>query len=657
LFWFMKRMITMRKKHKAFGRGDLLFLNVDNPKVLAFLRRYEEETILIVVNLSKFAQVAEVPLEGYKGFQLTELMGRSKFPAVGKAETYFFTLGPHTWLWFSLEKAHPEIDEQKAIPLLQVDHLQDIVSKSTRAELENIVLPAYLKQSKWFTGRARPVYNTEIINYMNIPAEPYGALLLLIEVTYESGLPEMYQLMVTFAHNAVAKKLANSFPHSIIAHVHLGEQEGILCDALYVTTFQQWLLQHLARNETLAGRDNNQLKFYNNGPLGAYVVQHDDIRSKIYEGNRFQSSINYDSNLFLTIYRRVDYYINPDAEITYFLSEQAKFEYIPAYRGAIEWITEKGSITMGLAQVMVENHGSGYSYMLERVYNYIERILAINQDKLPSFDLEGNLTEPVAFEHLPGGLKDLLGSRAADQARLIGIRTGQMHLALAAGADQKDFKPEEFSLHYQRSLFSSMVSLVREVFQNLKRNMPHLPKELQPEAEELLKHRDDVLNVFKRIYNKKLDVLKIRIHGNYTLSQVLLTGKDLAIRGYGGDPLRPYSERRLKRSPLHDVATMLRSFHNAAYEGFHQNNHLLKENMPKYISFLRLWAHYMGGFYMKAYLDTVGETRFVPADKTDFRVMIQTFLLEKSLLDLNHALNNGMNGMIVPMRTIRLIIN
>jgi maltose alpha-D-glucosyltransferase/alpha-amylase len=280
----------------------------------------------------------------------------------------------------------------------------------------------------------------------------------------------------------------------------------------------------------------------------------------------------------------------------------------------------------------------------------------MNQDDLPSWELQGNLTEPAAYEDLPGALKDLLGGRAADQARLIGIRTGQMHLALASGRDLKDFRPEEFSLHYQRSLFSAMVSLVREVFQNLKRNISRLPQELQPEAEELLKHRDDVLNVFKRIYNKKLDVMKIRIHGYYTLSQVLLTGKDVAIQGYGGDPLRPYSERRLKRSPLHDVSTMLRSFHNTGYEGFHQNNHILKENMPKYIPFIRLWAHYMGGFFMKAYLDTVAGSKFIPADKTDFRVMIQTFLLEKSLHDLNHGLNNGYRSMVVPMRTIKTII-
>ncbi|HEY1202618.1 MAG TPA: alpha-amylase, partial [Niastella sp.] len=305
---------------------------------------------------------------------------------------------------------------------------------------------------------------------------------------------------------------------------------------------------------------------------------------------------------------------------------------------------------------MVENHGSGYSYMKERVYNYIERILALNQETLPTWEMQGSLTEPASFEELPNELKDLLGSRAAEQAKLIGARTGQMHLALAAGKEIKDFKPEEFSLHYQRSLFSAMVSLVREVFQNLKRSLNKLPQELQAEAEELLKHRDDVLNIFKKIYTKKLDVLKIRIHGFYTLSQVLLTGKDIAIQGYGGDPLRPYSERRLKRSPLHDVATMLRSLHNAAYEGFQENHHILDENRPKYTPFLRLWAHYMGGFFMKAYLDAVAGSQFVPTDRSDFRVMIQTFLLEKSLNDLNHALNNNINSIVVPMRTIKIII-
>jgi len=656
LFWFMKRMITMRKKYKAFGRGDFTFLNVDNPKVLAFLRRYEDETLLIVVNLSKFAQVSEIPLEAYKGYVLTELMSRNKFPAVGNAGTYFFTLSPHAYLWFSLEKAHPEINEQKSIPQLRINQWDELLNKANKTLLENTILPAYLKQSRWFTGRARTVYNIEIINSVTMPLPPLNAKLLLLEVSYESGLSEMYQLIVTFVTKDEAETMVSNFPLSVIALMQLDDEEGILCDALYVTDFQQLLFYGMMRNKSIVNNENSNIRFYNNGTLEKYGELHDEIKSRAQYDERYHSAVTYDNNFYLTIYRKVDFTVNPDAEITKLLSEKVKFEYIPAFLGAIEWVTDKGVMTLGMMQTMVENHGNGYSYMLERLYNYIERILALDQEHLPTYESQGSLTEPVSFDQLPNGLKDLLGGRAADQAKLIGIRTGELHLALLFAGDTKDFAPEDYSLHYQRSLFSAMVSLVREVLQGLKKNMNRLKPEVQAEAEELLRHREDILNILKKIYSKKFDVVKIRIHGNYTLNQILFTGKDIAIQGYGGDPLRPYSERRLKRSPLHDVASMLRSFHNAAYEGFFVNNHILKDNIPKYIPFARLWAHYMSGFFMKAYLDTVADTRFVPKDKNDFRVMLQTFLLEKSLLDLNHSLNNGAESVVVPLRTIKTII-
>jgi maltose alpha-D-glucosyltransferase/alpha-amylase len=308
--------------------------------------------------------------------------------------------------------------------------------------------------------------------------------------------------------------------------------------------------------------------------------------------------------------------------------------------------------------VMVENHGNGYTFMMERVYNFIERILARQKEGIPNYELIGNLTDPVSFEQMrdQNGLKELLGARAAEQARLIGTRTGELHIALASANHTKDFNPEAFSLHYQRSLYAALVSLVREVFQNLKRNLSTLPDDLRAEAEGLLNRRNDVLSVLKRIYTKKLDVIKTRIHGNYTLEMVLFTGKDLAMHGFGGDPYRQYSERRLKRSPLLDVATMLRSFHNVAYEGFFMNNYIPKENAAEFSPFARLWAHYMGGFFMKAYLDTVEGTLFIPKEKTDFTVMLQTYMLEKSLHDLNKDLHNKSGWMIVPLRTIKSIL-
>ncbi len=165
---------------------------------------------------------------------------------------------------------------------------------------------------------------------------------------------------------------------------------------------------------------------------------------------------------------------NSDQELTRFLSKDAKFPYLPAFIGSIEWKDKGGCIVLGLLQEMIENHGDGYTYFLERVNNYIERMIAGEKNgPVPQTRL-GTLAEPVAFDELPADLQTLLGVHAAEQARLIGVRTAELHLALASGVG-KDMKPEAFSLHYQRSLFSSITSLVRETYQNLSRYQQVLP--------------------------------------------------------------------------------------------------------------------------------------------------------------------------------------
>jgi maltose alpha-D-glucosyltransferase/alpha-amylase len=88
LFWFMKRMISMRKRCKAFGRGDMKFIHVDNPRVLAFTRTYEDETLLTIVNLSKHSLAAEVDLSAFKGFVPLEVFSRNEFPIIQEDRLY-----------------------------------------------------------------------------------------------------------------------------------------------------------------------------------------------------------------------------------------------------------------------------------------------------------------------------------------------------------------------------------------------------------------------------------------------------------------------------------------------------------------------------------------------------------------------------------------
>jgi len=257
---------------------------------------------------------------------------------------------------------------------------------------------------------------------------------------------------------------------------------------------------------------------------------------------------------------------------------------------------------------------------------------------------------------LPQDLQLLLGVHAAEQARLIGTRTGELHLALASGVDNRDFRPEVFTLHYQRGLFSSLQSLVRETYQTLSRNKNKLPADMQTNMERITAYRPKLLAIFKRIYTKKLDALKIRVHGNYHLGQVLLTGKDIAISDYSGDPALSYSERRLKRSPLVDVATMVLSFHKVAFEGFMDDPQLQEADRMALHPFAAGWAHYISGFFIKAYTNIVKDTHLLPADPRDFEMMWQNYLLQKAILAFNDALRNDPARLIIPLTLIRNIL-
>jgi maltose alpha-D-glucosyltransferase/alpha-amylase len=102
LLQFMRRLIALRRQYRAFGRGSLEFLPSSNQKVLVYMRRYEEEVVLAVANLSRFAQPSELDLREFSGWTPLEMMGHTEFPRIGELP-YFITLGPHEFMWFLLE--------------------------------------------------------------------------------------------------------------------------------------------------------------------------------------------------------------------------------------------------------------------------------------------------------------------------------------------------------------------------------------------------------------------------------------------------------------------------------------------------------------------------------------------------------------------------
>src|SRR5207237_7126200 len=129
----MRRLIALRKRHPAFGRGSIEFIYPDNRKILAFVRQLADQRILVVANLSRFAQFASLDLQDYPGMVPVELFGRTEFPSVGDGP-YPMTLGPHSFFWFSLEPARVDsVEVDLPQPSLSIDD----------GELER-ALPAYL---------------------------------------------------------------------------------------------------------------------------------------------------------------------------------------------------------------------------------------------------------------------------------------------------------------------------------------------------------------------------------------------------------------------------------------------------------------------------------------------------------------------------------
>ncbi|MDB5196381.1 MAG: alpha-amylase, partial [Flaviaesturariibacter sp.] len=438
LFWYMKRIISMRKSFKAFSRGDMKFLSVENPKVLAFTRSYENETLLIIVNLSKYSQPAEVDLSIYKGFLPVEVFSKNRFPAVKEGAPYFFTLGPYSYQWFRLEKAASQIEETRQLAELSLDNWEDLVSPPFSTLLEQQVLPNYLNSRPWFAGKNRKVYSISIDQPISLQAGTAPLFFLLVDVTYESGLPETYQLPVTFVKHADAAPLQQIHPEAIIAELKLQGEAGMLCDALYLKDMQQWLFLHLVKRENLSTKDGS-LNFQ---CYALHVNTDAVISSRIQAGTEYTTSIIFNNTFFLKMYRKVEAFTNPDVELSTFLSEDAGFKNTPAFKGVIEWTTAKGTTVLGMLQEMVDTYGNGYNFMQERVENFIERILARNEGALKELKISGILATPPGFDELPQSLQELIGGRAAEQARLLGIRTGQLHKALTEKAYEKEFVPE-----------------------------------------------------------------------------------------------------------------------------------------------------------------------------------------------------------------------
>ncbi|MCC4212990.1 maltose alpha-D-glucosyltransferase [Leeuwenhoekiella parthenopeia] len=652
LLWWMKRILNMRKSFKAFGRGDIKFFSPSNSKILAFTRSYGDENILVIANLSRFSQAVELELDEFKDYIPMEVFSHNKFPRIS-SRPYLFTLAPHGYYWFSLTKADVQIQDGP-LPEIKANSWEQLFETKVLQALETKVFPRYFKGKYWFTDRNRIIQGISVANRIDLDVDEIPVKNLIVDVTYNEGLPEIYQFPLAFVASSHEKILEEIPEKGRVAQLKLGKEEGFLVDAVHVPAYREFLFYSLQQGKTL--KSGKEAMIFDKGKT-APDSDIKEVASRLIESRRSNTSIIYDHRYFLKLYRRLDSTINPDAEISKFLTETVQFDNTPLYMGSIRYKTPRNSDpVLGMMQDLVTNTGTAWENAKDAAHRYMERVETTAVEDEPEFKIESRL-EKLTFEELNERDQELVDSLLPERISLLGQRSAEMHQALASNKNQKGFEHEEFSLHYQRSLYSSLQSLTRETFENLKKSIPSLPEGIQQEAEAVLKRKSEISACFKRVFDHKLDTLKIRTHGDYHLEQLLWTGKDYIIINFEGEPTRPFSERRILRSGLRDVASMIRSLHYAAYTPFMQINYADEYRESELEKWAELWFYYMTRFFLKGYCDTLENSNLIPSNTRDFTVLLETFMLEKAIMELNYELNNRPHWSLVPLRGIQAVLD
>jgi maltose alpha-D-glucosyltransferase/alpha-amylase len=659
LLWWMKRLIAIRKRLKAFGRGTLEFLHPDNHKVLAFVRRYEDECVLVLANLSRFVQGVALDLSAYKGLVPVEIFGRNEFPLIGEAP-YFITLGPHTFYWFSLEPPRlPEVTltpQEVRLPTLEVaGTLESLFSGEGKAALE-AVLPGYLKARRWFGGKARRLKSARLLEAIPVPLDGTDAYITLVQVDYTEGDPDLYVLPLTAAFGEAAARMRDSFPHPLLAELRRRRsardpgEPGVLYDALYEKPFSALLLELIFRHRRLRGASGDIVASLSPGFRRLPQAIEGPLEPAVMKVEQSNTSVVYGGLFILKLFRRIDEGTNPDLEIGRFLTERTGFIHTPPVVGAIEYRRKRGELlTLAILQSFIANVGDAWRYTLDALSHYFERALA-----QPEAQLGGEAKPLLALldEEIPVLARELIGSYL-ESARLLGQRTAELHVALASAPDDADFAPEPFSTLYQRSLYQAMVSQAGRAFQLLRDRLPELPKGVQEEAQKVLGLEGEIRRRYRSLLQRKINTMRIRVHGDYHLGQVLYTGRDFVIIDFEGEPARPLSERRIKRSPVRDVAGMLRSFHYASYAALYgQVSGIRPEDFVPLEPWARFWYAWVGAAFLKTYLDVAKDAPFLPRDRAELHILLEAYLLEKAVYELSYELNNRPDWVKVPLQGI-----
>ncbi len=649
LLHWMRNMIALRKLFRVFGRGTIEFLNPPNRKVLAYLREYEGEQVLCVANLSRFAQPVDLDLSKLEGMIPVEMLGYVEFPAVDR-HPYRLTLAPYSFFWLELQRK-PESAEASEIleehsPLDLATGWDSLLEGRSRERLETVDIPEYLPKQRWFAGKSRHIEATRIADSAKL--ETSNSALALVEVRFDSGLPDTYQLPLAMAFGEAGEELRRAAPTAGIAGVISTGASGLLHDGVFDDKACAELLS-LIENARQIKAHRGQIQGVC-GEAFQEILRRTKEPLQVRRGSAEQSntSILFGDAFILKLFRRLEAGVNPDCEIGRYLTEKTNFNGIPPFAGLIEYALPGAAeiTTLAMLQGLVANEGDGWKWTVEELNRFYETSAAVTFPE----DASAELGDPLDLSERPTSqlARDHVGIYL-DSAAILGRRTAELHLALASPTDDSAFSPEPMTLENLLPLLADIRRQAVGVFDVLKERVSYLPDEVIEIAASALSRRRRILDYLGLVKFDGLQTQRIRIHGDYHLGQVLRVKTDFVILDFEGEPARSLEYRRSKQCALKDVAGMLRSFSYAAYGTLINYTARHPEDLARLEPWARLWEQFVAAEFLRAYRDTAHGAAFLPSSTADFRKLLDVFLLEKALYEILYELNSRPGWVRIPM--------
>jgi maltose alpha-D-glucosyltransferase / alpha-amylase len=531
-------------------------------------------------------------------------------------------------------------------------HQADLLAARIRAGLPKL-LPNFLIHQRWFGGKARRIHSAEVLDVIPIPVGERSAFLVLVGLKYSVGKGEIYALPLISAEGERRPASEGEVAGSIL-RLSSGQEKADFCDAFLDKEFSTALLEAICSRKSYEGSTGEFLALPTEKFHDPPASVGSDLDPALMKAEQSNTSVRYGDRYILKFFRRLEEGVNPDLEIGTFLTRRASFEHTPPVQGTLEFRRPRvPAIALGILQAFVPNRGDAWRHALGALDIYFEGVPSAKVIRAKSVLPLSSIPELGRME-IPPQVPKIIGDYW-DSAGLLGRRTGQLHIALASDSKDPNLCPEPFSSSFQQSQSDSMRNLTLKVLRALEERLVTLPPSIHDDARNVLKLERDLLSRFESFAKREITGKCIRIHGDYHLGQLLYTGSDFVIIDFEGEPARPLEERRKKRSPLQDVAGMLRSFHYAAHTAL-SNRGGGPESAPNAGENLKLWAQYwqqwVSARFLREYLSVASKARFLPLTENEFAVLLQAYLLEKAIYELGYELNNRPDWVWLPIQGI-----